>query len=327
MVIKMKQPLKTLLEELNKNAQEPNLKSLYLLSNLDAKDAAQVRDAWSTLPGDLRQHLITLLTEIAEADFEVDFGAVFRIGLEDTDAKVRTTAIEGLWEDQDVRLVPPLIEHMHDEAVSVRAAAATSLGRFVLLGELGKIRPDPFSQACQALLVVCQDETESFEVRRRALESLSYVDAENVVALIHEAYQAPEEKMRVSAVFSMGRSVDSRWAPQVKQELFSPNPELRYEAARACGELQLSDTVSQLEELTEDVDPEVQEAALWALGQIGGDKAREILQRYCGSECEATRTAAEAALDELEFLHGDLSSFFDRLAREPGQEPSTNDKG
>jgi HEAT repeat protein len=66
---------------------------------------------------------------------------------------------------------------------------------------------------------------------------------------------------------------------------------------------------------------------LWALGQIGGDKARQILERYCGSECEATRMAAEAALDELEFLHGDLSSFFDRLAREPGQGSGADDEG
>ena len=71
-----------------------------------------------------------------------------------------------------------------------------------------------------------------------------------------------------------------------------------------------------LKELAEDVDSEVQEAALWALGQIGGDKARKILMQYCQAECEATREAAEAALDELEFLHGDLSDFFASIARE-----------
>ena len=46
-------------------------------------------------------------------------------------------------------------------------------------------------------------------------------------------------------------------------------------------------------------------------------KAREILEHYCLAENESTRTAAEAALDELEFLHGDLSEFFTRLAKEP----------
>ncbi len=317
----MKQPLDTLLEELSQSAQMPRQESLYLLSNLDADDTARVRAVWPELPVELRRRLTATLVEIAEADFEVNFGAVFRLGLDDEDADVRTTAIKGLWEDQDVRLVSPLATCLQDKAASVRAAAATSLGRFVLLGELGKIRPDPSTQAYEALLAVCQNAAEHFEVRRRTLESLSYAGTAEVVVLIREAYKAPEEKMRVSAVFAMGRSADSQWAPQVKQELFSPNPELRYEAARACGELQLSDTVSELEDLTEDVDPEVQEAALWALGQIGGDKAREILQRHCMAEREATRRAAEAALDELEFLQGDLLDFFDRLAREPSQEP------
>jgi len=123
--------------------------------------------------------------------------------------------------------------------------------------------------------------------------------------------------MQISAVFAMGRSADTRWARQVRQELFSPNTALRYEAARACGELQLSEAVPELEELADDVDHEVQEAALWALGQVGGDKAREILEHYCLAENEATQTAAEAALDELEFLYGGLSEFFTRLIKEP----------
>jgi HEAT repeat protein len=114
----------------------------------------------------------------------------------------------------------------------------------------------------------------------------------------------------------MGRSTDGRWAREVQQELRSPSPELRYEAALACGKLQLPDAVPELEDLAEDADPEVQEAALWALGQIGGDRARQILEHYCSSTDEATRAAAEAALDELEFLYGDLSELFTRLISE-----------
>jgi HEAT repeat protein len=256
------------------------------------------------------------LVEIAEADFEMDFGAIFRLGLEDEDAAVRTSSIEGLWEDEDVRLVPLLAVRLReDEAPPARAAAATSLGRFVLLGELERIRPDPHRLAYETLLTTCQDAGECLEVRRRALESLAYSGEEVVAELIREAYAATEEKARVSAVFAMGRSADKRWSGPVRQELSSPNPELRYEAARACGELRLSETVAELSELAEDVDREVQEAALWSLGQIGGEKAKEILERFLRSQDEATQAAAEAALEELEFLHGDLD-FFDRLAEE-----------
>jgi len=311
--------LDVVLDKLRERAEMPSQASLYHLSSLEAEDAARVREVWLYLPIELRRRLITRLVELAEADFEVDFGAVFRLGLEDEDAQVRTAAVEGLWEDEDVRLVPLLVARLReDEAVTVRAAAALSLGRFILLGELKKVRPEPRALAYEALLAACQAADEDVEVRRRALESLAYAGTETVAQLIREAYAAPEEKVRVSAVFAMGRSADTCWVRHVQQEIFSPNPELRCEAARACGELQLAAAVLDLEELADDVDPEVQEAALWALGQIGGEKAREILERYCLAEDEATRTAAEAALDELEFLHGDLSDFFTRLIREPG---------
>jgi HEAT repeat protein len=313
----MERPLDVLLDKLYESAAMPDQASLYHLSNLEAKDVARVREVWPCLRVELRRRLTARLVELAEADFEVNFGVVFRLGLEDDDAEVRVAAVEGLWEDEDVRLVPLLAARLReDEAAEVRAGVATSLGRFILLGELRKILPGPHALAYEALLAVCQDAEEHMEVRRRAMESLAYAGDEAVVELIREAYGAPEEKMRISAVFAMGRSADTRWACQVRQELFSPNPELRYEATRACGELQLSEAVPELEELADDADPEVQEAALWALGQIGGDKAREIVERYCLAEDEATRAAAEAALNELEFLHGDLSEFLIRAARD-----------
>ena len=313
----VERPLDVLLDELCESAVMPPQASLYHLSCLEIKDVARVRQVWPRLHVELRRRLTARLVELAEADFELDFGAVFRLGLEDDDAEVRTAAVEGLWEDEDVRLIPLLAARLReDEAVEVRAAAAMSLGRFILLGELEKIRPDPRTRAYEALLTACQDAEEHGEVRRRAMESLAYVDNETVAELIPQAYAAPEEKVRVSALFAMGRSADTRWASQVREELFSPNPELRYEAARACGELQLGEAVLELEELADDADPEVQDAALWALGQIGGDKAREIVERYCLAENEATRAAAEAALDELEFMHGDLSDFLTRMIRE-----------
>ncbi len=306
--------LDTLLKELDENPEMPPQASLYHFSNLDPTDVPRVHEVWIHLPVTLRRKMIVQLVELAEADFEVNFGQIFRLGLKDQDAQVRTAAIEGLWEDEDVCLIPDLTNCLHkDEDVAARAAAATSLGRFILLGELEKIRPDPYTQTYEALLTVCQDQEQDVEVRRRALESLSYVSDEIIKTLIRQAYDAPEEKVHISAVFAMGRSADVCWAKHVQQELFRPNPELRYEAARACGELQLRETVPDLEELAEDADPEVQEAALWALGQIGGEEARRILERYCKSKDEATRIAAEAAMDELEFLYGDLSEFLTTL--------------
>jgi HEAT repeat protein len=306
------------LDQLAEHEELPRGLPLHRLSGLGPSEVEEVRRAWPQLAAKLRRQLMARLVQMAEADFEMDFGAISRLAMTDADADVRCSAIECLWEDEDVRLVPPLAQRLReDEAEAVRAAAATSLGRFLLLGELKKIRPKPYSRAYEALLTACCAAGETMEVRRRALESLAYVSNEKIEDLIEEAYRAEAEEMRISAVFAMGRSADDRWAREVKQVIFSPNPALRYEAARACGELMISESTSDLIELTEDVDLEVQQAALWSLGQLGGDKSRVVLERFCASENAALRAAAEAALNQLKFLHGDLDELFTWLALDP----------
>ena len=106
--------------------------------------------------------------------------------------------------------------------------------------------------------------------------------------------------MQVSAIFAMGRNADERWLPTVITELDNPSNEIRFEACRACGELEAKDAVGKLIELIEyDVDLEIQEMAIWALGRIGGNLAREALEACLEHDQEVLALAAEAALEEL----------------------------
>jgi HEAT repeat protein len=287
----------------------PERGQLYDLSNLTHEEAKEFQPRWNTLPPETRERVMGMLVAIAEKDLEVSFSAVFRMALDDGNPIVRQHAIEGLWEENDVRLISRLIAlATADDTPEVRAAAATSLGRFVLLGELGKIRPGPHRKVFEALLKVCKSDNELLEVQRRALESIAYSEEEEVQALIQRSYQHADERVRVSAIFAMGRSADERWASCVAEELHNANPAMRYEAARACGELEAENAVSALVEMVEDVDSEVQEAAIWALGQIGGDEARSALEMCARSDNEAKRAAAADALREMEFLHGNVGA-------------------
>ena len=108
------------------------------------------------------------------------------------------------------------------------------------------------------------------------------------------AYESADEAMRISAVFAMGRSMDATWVEPVLTELLSRNPAMRGEAARACGELEVKEAISAVIGLASDADRAVQAAAIEALGQIGGQRARRVLERCCGSEDDALRAAAVA---------------------------------
>lgn len=122
------------------------------------------------------------------------------------------------------------------------------------------------------------DEDDDPEVRRHALESIGFSSRKEVVAAIQKGYADPDDLFKISALFAMGRSLDHRWNSIVLHELQNMNPRIRFEAARAAGELQLRDAVRALGELVRDVDVEVQEIVIWALGEIGGEDAREILE-------------------------------------------------
>jgi len=286
-------------------------KALTILSSLGPEDLRVVREAWSALPPDRRQQVFRLLVEMEEDNVEYDFSDIFWLGLDDADAAVRVLALNGLWGEMNVRLVRPLMRLMtQDPATLVRAAAAEVLGPFASRAAEGKLPVELSRELRAALLVVAQSEREPVEVQQRALESLAYWDDEEVVGLITQAYQAGDDALKASALFAMGRTCDERWARTLLETLTSAEPRFRYEAARACGEMELAPAVHRLIVLArEDDDLEVREAAIWALGQIGGPAARATLAHLSRqSDDEEIREAAEEALDMIEFAQRPLSS-------------------
>jgi HEAT repeat protein len=103
----------------------------------------------------------------------------------------------------------------------------------------------------------------------------------------------------------MGSSADEQWIDTIIGELESQSPSMRYEAAHAAGELEARAAVGTLARLLDDPDREVQEMAIWALGQIGGKRARSLLADVAaGNDTDLADVAVEA-LEELEWMHGD----------------------
>jgi hypothetical protein len=292
----------SVLTRLRDTSQPVPMASLYQLSDLSGAELQAFEDFWAELSTERRQAIIQNLQEIAEANFEVTFDAIFKLALEDESPEARATAIRSLWESEDPALMAPFIDYMHhDTDPLVRAAAASALGRFVYLGELDEV---PAAQAARVednLLEVIHGD-DDLEVRRRALEAIAFSSRPEVAGLIKEAYASDEALLRVSAVFAMGRTTESVWAPQVRAEMESPDAEMRFEAVRAAGEMELKQAARELAELTNDEDHQVREAAIWSLGQVGGDVARETLTQLLEqAEDEDMRDFIEEAMENLEF--------------------------
>ena len=295
------QDLTRVLARLRDTSQPFPARDLYQLSDLDREELGAVQAAWPEIDSKRRQAIIEDLAEISEANFEVNFNAMFRLGLEDGAPGVRAAAISGLWEDEDPGLIAPLIDFLqHDPAVEVRAAAAGGLGRFVYLGEIDDL-PAPQARRIVGILLAVLNAAGDQEVRRRALESIAFSSRPEVAPLIEQSYGAHDEKLRASAVFAMGRSADPRWAEPVNAELRSDQPEMRFEAARAAGELELEESLPALVVLLDDDAQAVRNAATWSLSQVGGPEAERALQGLWDEADGEQAEYLEEALANLAF--------------------------
>jgi HEAT repeat protein len=304
----MKKELRELLNLLEKGPTEvPNTSRLVALSQLTPEDQVEFHPIWSSLPTPLRRGILHALAETAEADVTADFTAIFRIALDDPDEEARLVALDGLWEDENPLLVQVLIRLLNsDPSAPVRASAATSLGRFAMLAELEELDPAVGATVRETLLATFYSK-DDIEVRRRALEAVSCMDGDDIIAAIKRAYRDRDERMTVSAMFAMGRNADDRWTPNITKELRNPRPEVRFEAANAAGELELEDSVPTLLDLTNDPDAEVREAAVAALGNIGGERALQALFELSQSEDESIKSAAVDALGVVQFNENPLA--------------------
>jgi hypothetical protein len=313
--------LRALLQQLKEGTKPISTHQLFHLSDLAGERLGLFWNAWETLQASERRRLANSLLEMAEASFQVNYDAIFKRLLDDPDAEVRAVAIDGLWENEEVPLAGILLNKLErDPSAQVRASAATGLGRYVLAGELDKLEEPIQARITTELLTVLRLAGESIEVRRRAIESVSYSCTPEILQAIEDAYYDDDEQMRISAVLAMGRSCDKRWKKFLLEELESDTPAMRYEAAWACGELALAQAVPILARLIEDADRQVRYAAIWALGQIGGSQAHEILLEAYEDADQDTVAVLDEALAEQVLAEGSVELMIYDLDIAPDEE-------
>ena len=273
------------------------LSELSGLSSDDARDLAEEWEEWS------EARLVNFLHRVvglSEDNSLLEFDTVFKQALVIESAPGRKLALAGLAECDDRTLVAPLLKIVKsDSDDGVREDAALALARFAALGVAGKLLKPDVQKLGESLDEILADAREIDGVRRRALEAAATLGSSNVDVLIKAAFDSGDIEEVKSALYSMGLSSDQAWLPQVLQQITNTSPELRFEAARALGEIGEEPHVLQLASLLEDDDPVVAVAAIGSLARIGGDAAMKLIQEGTESEHTIVAEASQAAIREI----------------------------
>lgn len=298
-------PFQALIDALLNEDTPFNPRYLYRLSDLEGEDLTLFLGAWPQLPLWRQQALMEDLRELGAVDDLISFEIIGRNFVADNDSQVRLLAVQILWEFEERDLVPIYLQLLKSDPVAeVRAASATGLGRFVYLGELDRL-PGEVLEEIEAHLLNAFHHDQAVLVRSRALESVGYSSRSEVPQIIENAFASDDRMLMNSALIAMGRSMDSRWESTVLSMLNNTLPDLRAEAARAAGEIEVKQAVPALIELTTDSEEYVRSAAIWSLSQIGGERARYSLQKlFQEADDDQEADFLESALDNIAFTDG-----------------------
>ena len=282
--------------------------TLAAFNDLDEFSSGQLRATWHDVSAERRQMLVNKLRDLMQNEFEYDFSAVFYHAITDREELVRLSALEGLYEDDNPRLVEPLIKILrNDPSDFVRAAAATVLGNFLELGELEKFQKRRRDQVYEALMDALSEAPAESVLYCRLLESIGYVTNEDTIPLVRAAAVSDNEEMRIAALVAIAHSAEGAYQDIARAELHSDSNEIRLAAAHACGNIEAAEAVPELAKLTSDPDPDVRLAAIEALVEIANDDARAALRLAADSKDEEIAAAAEEGLDELSWLDGNMN--------------------
>ena len=279
------------------------------LSDLSREDGRVLAQAWPSFTEPAREAIVRRIDELSEERIDVNFRRALRVALDDPSATVRQLAVSALWEEDSTDLLGRFEDLLtQDPSEDVRAQAAAALEPYVARAAEGELEPEEVDRL-RDLLLTATSPNEPLVVQRRSLEALGPLGNDPQVRdLIAEFYASDEQALRCSAIYAMGRSLQSEWMPDILSELENDEAELRYEAARAAGAMGSQDALPGLLSAARDEDAEVRHAAIAAIGQIGGRGGARALERLADDADESDLELIESTLEDVNSLLDPFSS-------------------
>lgn len=234
------------------------------------------------------EEILEQLDEMAE-DFGIDHTDDFLVYVDHASEKIRASAIRCLWEANLDEVWPVLKQTAEtDSSEEVRSTAISVMGRYIfeqlLQSDPDADESDLYTDANLILEVrawldgVLARPTSTLMERRRTLEALSFFPQDSERALMTEWSQSEDAELRMTAIFAMGRSAEPMFVEPILKAFEDSDDRVRRESLRAIGEAGMVEGLPLLEAVLNGSNREYKLEAISALGELGGDRAEELVQ-------------------------------------------------
>lgn len=289
-----------IIENLKDGGATLSSKQIMRLSGLYPNELATLKQNWSKFHTQRIKGVLEDMELLTEDYPGVDFSEIFFLGLDDSNDEVVIVSIEGLWDEEKIEIGRKALTILHaNPAPSLHVALSilSLLGEFIILAELDKI-PASLANEIKTDIQTIYKNSPNESLRQRALEVLAGASDIDLDEAIDKAIHDFNDDWIRSALIAIGKSGKTTWNDYVFDNLDSPLEDLRIEAIRAAGELELQDAISELYANTKDGLKEIRMASAWSLSNYSDKNIQNTLQDMLENvEDEEEQALIEDAID------------------------------
>ena len=302
-----------IIENLKNEALTLSSKQIMRLSGLYPQEIQLIQQHWPTFHP---QRIIGVLEdmELLTEDYPgVDFSDIFMLGLEDKQDQVVIISIRGLWDEEKASIATKALEILQaspEPSLHVALSIISLLGEFIVLAEFNKI-PESLANKIKTILTTIYQNSSNESLRQRALEVLSAATELkfDLNQAIDKAIHDYNDDWVRSALIAIGKSGKTQWNDYVFDNLDSPIEDIRIEAIRTAGDLELQDALSELYAATKEGIKEIRMAAAWALSNFSDKNIHSTLEEMLeNAEDEEEEALIEDAIDN-HMISSEIMSF------------------
>lgn len=305
------------LEEIIENLKDETLtlssKQIMRLSGLYPHELQLMQQNWDKFHPQRKIGVLEDMELLTEDYPGVDFSDIFMLGLDDKQDQVVIISIRGLWDEEKPSIANKalaLLQATPEPSLHVALAIISLLGEFIVLAELNKISNNLGNEIKNILLKIYHHSNHE-SLRQRAFEVLSAateLDLDLTEAIDKAIHDYNDDWVR-SALIAIGKSGKTHWNDYVFDNLDSPIEDIRIEAIRAAGDLELQDALSELYAATKEGIKEIRMASAWALSNFSDKNIHSTLEEMLeNAEDEEEEALIEDAIDN-HMISSEIMSF------------------
>ncbi len=268
------------LEDLKAGTFSAEKARMKVLADLSAERAAALETVLNDTSVEQKRAFFRALEDCSAETYMYSFGPIASIGILDDDGEVRRSSIELLsFEDDRDTGTRILNAALNDRYEPAQTAAVNQLGQYMFDLELEEKIPLPAKRLREALKGLLEHERKA--VRLAAVQAYAYANDPAVKEKITRLLAGNDFDELRAGLIAVRHSLENDWDRSVLELLEHDEDEIRLEAVRSAGQLELKEALPALYAILENfdrVDRGLLLAAVNSIQEIGYDGSLNVLE-------------------------------------------------